>query len=200
MSSKVFQETDSWGDSSGHSNSFDFAFKKTPKVKKEKVKKAKKRKHSEADESQREVGRFVRPPGYYSKVNHESSDNEVNSPEPSANPVKSKKTLKRKHDQVEPLNGQSSDGITPEKRSKSKLKDEKSSAPASLGDKLRESLKGSRFRFLNEQMYTQTGQQSLAIFKEDPTAFDAYHEGYRVQIDKWPMNPLDRIINGIKRL
>lgn len=193
MSSKVFQETDSWGDSSGHSNSFDFAFKKTPKVKKEKVKKAKKRKHSEADHNQNQPGRFVRPPGYFNKITAESSDNELASPAPVDK--SSKKNRKRKHDKVEPLNGQSSDGITPEKKSKQ----QKPSA-ISFGDKLRESLKGSRFRFLNEQMYTQTGKESYQIFKEDPSAFDAYHEGYRYQIEKWPMNPLDRIINGIKRL
>lgn len=195
MSSKVFQETDSWGDPSGHSNSFDFSLHKTPEAaKSKKVKKAKKRRHSEIEEEQREVGRYVRPPNYYNKNVGEDSEDEVD-----LLPEKfDKKSLKRKHEKVEALNCQSSDGITPEKKSKPKMKVPESSS--SFGAKLRESLKGSRFRFINEQMYTQSGKESFDIFKEDPTAFEAYHEGYRHQIAKWPLNPLDRIINGIKRL
>lgn len=49
-------------------------------------------------------------------------------------------------------------------------------------------------------MYKQTGEDSMKAFKEDETAFEAYHEGYRHQVTQWPMNPLDRIINNIKRL
>lgn len=49
-------------------------------------------------------------------------------------------------------------------------------------------------------MYKTTGEESHKLFKEDPTAFEAYHEGYRHQISQWPMNPLDRIIKNLKKL
>lgn len=195
MSSKIFKETDSWGDSSGPSNSVDFSFKKTPKNKSKKEKRAKKRKIAEINNNG-EVGRFVRPPNW--NIESKASEDEV-TPEK----VNKKKDRKRKHEKVEPLNSQSSDGITPEKKFKKHIeipKPTRDEQPKSFGDKLRDSLKGSRFRFLNEQMYKQTGRKSLEIFKEDPSAFDAYHEGYRHQIANWPMNPLDRMINNIKRL
>lgn len=67
-------------------------------------------------------------------------------------------------------------------------------------DDLSDRLKGSRFRFINEQLYTQTGDQAIEVFNQDESAFTTYHEGYRKQIEQWPINPLDRIINSIKKL
>lgn len=63
-----------------------------------------------------------------------------------------------------------------------------------------ESLKGSRFRYMNEQMYKCKGEESKKMFDNDPNAFVAYHEGYRQQVEQWPSNPLNRIINGVKKL
>lgn len=70
----------------------------------------------------------------------------------------------------------------------------------SFQEKLKENLLGARFRFLNEQMYKTTGQEAFKLMREDDSAFEAYHEGYRHQILQWPMNPLDRIIKSINRL
>lgn len=72
--------------------------------------------------------------------------------------------------------------------------------PASLREKLVERLKGSRFRFINEQLYKSTGEQAQQLFAEDPGSFAAYHEGYRHQIAQWSMNPLDRMIKSIRKL
>lgn len=69
-----------------------------------------------------------------------------------------------------------------------------------FGDDLSDRLKASRFRYINEQLYTQTGEQAIEVFKEDSSAFLAYHDGYRKQIEQWPINPLDRIIRSIKKL
>lgn len=77
---------------------------------------------------------------------------------------------------------------------------EPSPTSKSFGDKLRESLKGSRFRYINELLYTQSSDEAMKIFEEDQTAFSAYHEGFRHQISQWPMNPLDRIIKQIKKM
>lgn len=81
--------------------------------------------------------------------------------------------------------------------------EEAASAPAansSFRDKLIGNLKGSRFRFLNEQLYSSEGSSAVKLFKEDRAAFTAYHEGYRQQVQQWPLNPLDRIIKSIKKL
>lgn len=198
MSTKLFKESDSWGDSSGHSGDVNWSFKKTPKVKKNKKnKEAKKRSHSETEDDPN-AGKFVRAPKFYGL---EDSDG---TPKESPSKIKRNKR-KRKLEENNINNEQSSDGITPEKKLKPNnvpaaavevVKDQ----PTTFGDQLRESLKGSRFRFLNEQMYKQSGKESMEIFKEDETAFTAYHEGYRHQVLQWPMNPLDRIINNMKRL
>lgn len=195
MASKlIFKESDSWGDSSKGANSPDmhFSFKKTPKAKKEK--KAKKRKHSE-QETDPEAGKFVRAPRFYGL----EDDDNVEQFSSEVKQVKNKR--KRKHEET---NGTlESDGITPEKKAKKGVQpsaNDELQQPLSYSDKLRESLKGSRFRYINECMYKQTGSDSLKLFAEDPSAFEAYHEGYRHQISQWPMNPLDRIINNIKRM
>lgn len=80
--------------------------------------------------------------------------------------------------------------------------DEMVATPSSnkFEDKLKEQLMGGRFRFLNEQLYTMTSKKAENLFKQDPEAFKAYHDGYRHQVEKWPLNPLDRIIKMIKKL
>ena len=61
-----------------------------------------------------------------------------------------------------------------------------------------ERLKAARFRFINEQLYSRTGAEAFELFKEDPEAFDVYHKGFQGQVDKWPVNPLDVIIDFVK--
>lgn len=72
--------------------------------------------------------------------------------------------------------------------------------PKNFHDDLAGRLKSSRFRFINEQLYTQTGDEAIEVFNEDESAFSTYHEGYRLQVKQWPINPLDRIIKSIKKL
>lgn len=192
MATKLFQDSDSWGDTSGNSD-ITLSFKKNlkPKLTK-KEKKAKKQLNQSEIEDDPTAGKFVRAPKFF--------EQEVPEAKLQESPVKSKKNKKkRKRDAEVDNNGETE---TPEKKLKQAPEEAESGAkePVTYGDKLRESLKGSRFRFLNEQMYKQEGAKSMEIFKEDPTAFDAYHEGYRHQIAQWPMNPLDRIIKNIKRL
>ena len=61
-------------------------------------------------------------------------------------------------------------------------------------------LKSAQFRHLNEQLYTQTGSQSLKMFKKDPKSFKVYHEGFRNQAEKWPVDPLNLIITAIMKM
>lgn len=67
-------------------------------------------------------------------------------------------------------------------------------------DRLRESLKGSRFRYINELLYTSDSHEAMKIFGDDQTAFGAYHEGFRHQLSQWPLNPLDRMIKQINKM
>ena len=38
-----------------------------------------------------------------------------------------------------------------------------------------------------------------ALFKEDPSLFTTYHEGFRSQTTKWPSNPVDVILKFLKK-
>uniref|UniRef100_A0A7S1TX81 Ribosomal RNA-processing protein 8 n=1 Tax=Phaeomonas parva TaxID=124430 RepID=A0A7S1TX81_9STRA len=60
-------------------------------------------------------------------------------------------------------------------------------------------LQGSKFRMLNERLYTSRGDDSLEYFSENAHFFDLYHEGFREQVEKWPQNPLDLIVRDISR-
>jgi len=52
---------------------------------------------------------------------------------------------------------------------------------------------------LNEKLYTCSGQDAFDYFKNDPTLFDVYHTGYREQMSHWPEQPVNVIINWLKR-
>ncbi|CAH2091598.1 unnamed protein product [Euphydryas editha] len=69
-----------------------------------------------------------------------------------------------------------------------------------LRDRMLERLKAAKFRFLNEKLYTTSGSEAQKLFKEDPTAFQTYHEGYQQQMKKWPVKPLDVIIKRIQKM
>ncbi|PHZ13084.1 25S rRNA (adenine645-N1)-methyltransferase, partial [Rhizopus microsporus ATCC 52813] len=69
-----------------------------------------------------------------------------------------------------------------------------------LQRKMKEKLSGARFRWLNEQLYTTPGDKSFKLFQEKPELFDEYHEGFRHQVESWPVNPVDVIIDQLRRL
>ena len=60
-------------------------------------------------------------------------------------------------------------------------------------------LSGSRFRELNEDLYTTTSDTAFKRFSENPELFDQYHEGFRKQVSQWPINPVDVIIRWIRK-
>lgn len=80
------------------------------------------------------------------------------------------------------------------------IKTAKKVQPQSLKERMMSKLKSSRFRYLNESLYNSQSIESKKYFKDDPDAFTAYHEGYRQQVEQWPLNPLDNIISAIKKL
>ncbi|XP_011298661.1 ribosomal RNA-processing protein 8 [Fopius arisanus] len=70
----------------------------------------------------------------------------------------------------------------------------------SLRERMVSQLRASRFRFLNEELYKNDSTISKQLFKDDPEAFKAYHDGYKQQVNQWPVNPLDVIITAVKKM
>ncbi|KAI9630679.1 hypothetical protein KEM48_013707 [Puccinia striiformis f. sp. tritici PST-130] len=78
---------------------------------------------------------------------------------------------------------------------------------------LNSNLNGSRFRILNETLYTTTGPEALQLFQsnsasqdEDQTAedednpnFSIYHLGFRSQTKHWPQNPVNLIAQQLQQ-
>jgi len=60
-----------------------------------------------------------------------------------------------------------------------------------------ERLSSSRFRELNEELYTHSSRHSLEIFTRQPELFEQYHAGFRKQVEEWPVNPIDVIYKKI---
>ncbi|TYZ61953.1 hypothetical protein PybrP1_000687 [[Pythium] brassicae (nom. inval.)] len=67
-----------------------------------------------------------------------------------------------------------------------------------MQEAMRKRLDGGKFRMLNEQLYTTTGDSAFSTFQSDPELFDVYHQGFREMADKWPVNPLDTFISYVK--
>jgi ribosomal RNA-processing protein 8 len=61
-----------------------------------------------------------------------------------------------------------------------------------------QALEGSRFRWLNESLYTEDSQKSFQLFQGDPSLFEAYHRGFRSQAANWPSNPVQDICSFAK--
>jgi hypothetical protein len=47
------------------------------------------------------------------------------------------------------------------------------------------------------QLYTTDGNSALELFSANPDLFDVYHQGFQTQVEKWPVNPVDRAIEWI---
>ncbi|CAF2614147.1 unnamed protein product [Rotaria sp. Silwood2] len=79
-----------------------------------------------------------------------------------------------------------------------KKKSSQQSKP-SICDKLVSHMITSRFRYLNEKLYTSTSEEAQQMFEKDPQNFYAYHQGYSTSMSQWPDQPLDEIIAYIRK-
>ncbi|XP_059819504.1 ribosomal RNA-processing protein 8 isoform X2 [Hypanus sabinus] len=70
---------------------------------------------------------------------------------------------------------------------------------STLRDRMQRRLKAARFRLLNQQLYTTSSADAQQLFAQDPSAFHLYHHGFTAQLERWPENPVQRIIHYIKR-
>ena len=52
---------------------------------------------------------------------------------------------------------------------------------------------------MNEQLYTTSSKKSAAYFRENEADFEAYHQGFRRQAEKWATNPLDVFIKELQK-
>jgi ribosomal RNA-processing protein 8 len=69
-----------------------------------------------------------------------------------------------------------------------------------LQQKMRDKLLSSRFRHLNETLYTTPSKQALELFTANPELFAEYHAGFSRQVkESWPSNPVDGYINAIQK-
>lgn len=61
-------------------------------------------------------------------------------------------------------------------------------------------IRAAQFRMLNEELYTTASDEAVQSFESDPQAFQVYHEGFEQQVAKWPVNPVDVIIEALRRM
>ncbi|KAJ5319985.1 hypothetical protein PENANT_c040G01439 [Penicillium antarcticum] len=68
-----------------------------------------------------------------------------------------------------------------------------------LQQAMRQKLISSRFRHLNEALYTTPSEKALDMFNANPELFDEYHAGFSRQVkESWPSNPVDGYIKTIR--
>lgn len=58
-------------------------------------------------------------------------------------------------------------------------------------------IRAAQFRMLNEELYTTASDDAVQSFESDPQSFQVYHEGFEQQVSKWPVNPVDVIIESL---
>jgi ribosomal RNA-processing protein 8 len=65
---------------------------------------------------------------------------------------------------------------------------------------MRQKLISSRFRHLNETLYTTDSSKAVELFNANPELFDEYHAGFSRQVkESWPSNPVDGYIQAVRR-
>ncbi|KAJ0064057.1 hypothetical protein NL108_017845, partial [Boleophthalmus pectinirostris] len=70
---------------------------------------------------------------------------------------------------------------------------------ASLRSRMEQRLEAARFRYINEVLYSSSSKEARRMFTQDQEAFWVYHRGYSAQVNRWPQNPVDQIIQFIKQ-
>lgn len=63
-------------------------------------------------------------------------------------------------------------------------------------DHFRTKLSASTFRLLNEQIYSSTVAFAAQLLR-DPSTYADYHNGYRQQLEQWPMKPTQVILDAL---
>uniref|UniRef100_A0A1E1XH29 Ribosomal RNA-processing protein 8 n=1 Tax=Amblyomma aureolatum TaxID=187763 RepID=A0A1E1XH29_9ACAR len=61
-------------------------------------------------------------------------------------------------------------------------------------------IRAAQFRMLNEELYTTASDEAVQSFESDPKSFQVYHEGFEQQVAKWPVNPVDVLIDALRSM
>lgn len=116
---------------------------------------------------------------------------------------KKNKLIKSEKEITSGINGKSKEKRVDDGNGTTTLEETKTKATndacLSLRQRMLSQLKSSQFRFLNQQLYTSNSSEANILFQKDPVLFENYHEGFKRQVEQWPINPIDRIIKGILR-
>jgi ribosomal RNA-processing protein 8 len=86
-----------------------------------------------------------------------------------------------------------SDGVSEMTRSS-----DGASGASTLQKSFKDRLSGSRFRILNEELYTTASSSAFQRFSSTPELYHQYHEGFRYQVGRWPVNPVDVIVRNLR--
>lgn len=126
--------------------------------------------------------------------------------------VKRKSSLKKVHFEGEPLNesvgGTALSELSLESEETESVVESVQSTTSSLQSakekinklkgKFQKKLDASQFRYINEKLYTCSGEEAVEMFEQKPELFDVYHRGFSNQVAKWETNPVDTIIQYIQ--
>ncbi|KAI0080656.1 hypothetical protein K474DRAFT_1657462 [Panus rudis PR-1116 ss-1] len=81
----------------------------------------------------------------------------------------------------------------------SKAPQEEKEGLTALQSKLKHSLDGARFRWINEKLYKSDSHEAHQLMKENPSVFEEYHTGFRHQVQTWPSNPVSHYISVLSK-
>lgn len=132
-----------------------------------------------------------------------NEDKKVESREKSDKSNKEKRVKKDKGDKKDKNSKKRGNDLREEDFSESQTKKQKSEIPPGVPDgidpsnltplqrKMLSKLSGSRFRWINEQLYTTDSESALDMITKQPELFEEYHKGFASQVESWPENPVD---------
>ncbi|KAJ3417519.1 25S rRNA (adenine645-N1)-methyltransferase [Chytridiales sp. JEL 0842] len=86
------------------------------------------------------------------------------------------------------------------KQSKQPADNHNSKTLSKMQEKMKKSLAGGRFRMINEKLYTTSSEKAVELFTSEPETFEIYHEGFRAQVESWPLNPVDYYIGNLQKI
>lgn len=132
-----------------------------------------------------------------------NEDKKAESREKSDKSNKEKRDKKDKGDKKDKNSKKRGNDLREEDFSESQTKKQKSEIPPGVPDgidpsnltplqrKMLSKLSGSRFRWINEQLYTTDSESALDMITKQPELFEEYHKGFASQVESWPENPVD---------
>lgn len=160
--------------------------------------------HVQWSKSKKKRMRLLKSKGRHNNVNldalepKEDHTSHAQRKQESSNKKQEKKDLDPNSKQKPSNTKKEQDSIDDTSSKKVKQSKQKTTGSA-LQTKFQQRLSGSRFRSLNEELYTSTSSTAFARFQDNPVLFDEYHQGFRKQASQWPINPVSIIADKIMK-